>query len=463
MDLLRYEEICAYLRSLIKDTKWEGKVYAVGGCCRDMIMGREIHDIDLAVNLPNGGIEFAEYLHHKKLTVGKPLVFPRFGTARTHLKRFPADEIELVQTRKEKYTDKNSANPSTAFGTISDDCFRRDLTINSLYQNISTGEILDLTGKGIDDIRNQVIRTPSSPDITFDDDPLRILRCIRFANKYGWNIQPETYEAMLKNVPRLSIVSPDRARGEFEKMLMSDNPAAAFGMLKETGALAYFMPELMRLDFPYDRSGMTVWEHTMEVLSKMPPSLPLRLAALLHDVGMEQQWDASAGSDGHEMKSQSLVKPMLRRLKVPTETIHEAAFLVRNHNTLRDAGAHGQDLNPRKLRRLQFQCGTPERFESLLTLIDADNRFGADAGRLAQQVEAVRVKSDAFRDAGTDMFGYKLPVSEKDIRRIKRISSPAALTRCKNHLMKQAYLNPARSREEFISLLRAYSPPRGKK
>ena len=123
-------------------------------------MGLPIKDVDLAVNMPDGGIAFAEWLRKKKLTIGNPVTFPKYGTARLRLKRFPDDELELVQTRSEKYTDRNSRDPSTAFGSIEEDCLRRDLTINSLYYDISRDRMLDLSGRGICDIENHIIETP---------------------------------------------------------------------------------------------------------------------------------------------------------------------------------------------------------------------------------------------------------------------------------------------------------------
>ena len=116
-------------------------------------------------------------------------------------------------------TDHSCRNPETAFGSIEEDCMRRDLTINALYTNVSTGEVVDITGKGVNDIRNHVVRTPAAPDLTYDDDPLRILRCIRFASRYGWEIEQDTYDGMVRNVQRLAIITKERVRDELDKML----------------------------------------------------------------------------------------------------------------------------------------------------------------------------------------------------------------------------------------------------
>ena len=150
-----------------------------------------------------------------------------------------------MQTRAEKYTDKTSRCPEVVNGTIEEDCFRRDFTVNTLYRNIKTGEILDMTGRGVHDIREGVIRTPLDPYETFDDDPVRILRCLRFGARFGWTIEEATMEALKKSVDRLAIVSRERWSAEFRKMLFGHNVRNSLGVLAEIGGLRY-MNELMR-------------------------------------------------------------------------------------------------------------------------------------------------------------------------------------------------------------------------
>ena len=161
-----------------------------------------------------------------------------------HLKAFPEVELEFVQTRKEKYIDHTCRNPETAFGTIEEDCMRRDLTINALYTNVSTGEIVDITGKGVEDLKGHIIRTPNTPDVIYDDDPLRILRCIRFASRYGWEIEKETYDGMKRNVHRLAIITKERVKDELDKMLTCRHPVMAMELLRQTGVMHYVIPEL---------------------------------------------------------------------------------------------------------------------------------------------------------------------------------------------------------------------------
>ena len=227
MDAQKFRQILAFVRELIAGTEWEGRVFAVGGCVRDEIMGLPIKDVDMVVNLPDGGTRFAQWFFDQGVVKGSVVKYESFGTAMLKLLAFPEDELEFVQSRKEKYPDRRSRNPVVAFGTIEDDSFRRDLTINSLDINISTGELLDVTGHGVEDIRNHVLRTPLDPDETFDDDPLRILRAIRFSSRFGWQIDGRTFQGMVRKAPRLEIITVERIQDEFSKMLLSDSPVMA--------------------------------------------------------------------------------------------------------------------------------------------------------------------------------------------------------------------------------------------
>ena len=237
-----YIDIRNRLRELIAGTEFDGKGFFVGGCCRDDIMGTEIKDIDISVALPDGGIRLAMWLHENGHLAGEVSAYPEFHTAKFRLADFPDVELESVHTRKETYPDRGSRNPVTDYGTHEEDCYRRDFTVNALYQNISTGEIIDITGKGLDDIREQIIRTPSDPMVKFDEDPLRILRCIRFASRFGWKIAQETFDAMRAMVPRMEILTPGRISEEFMKMLSDGHPAMAMELLKSTGAMHYVLP-----------------------------------------------------------------------------------------------------------------------------------------------------------------------------------------------------------------------------
>ena len=286
-----YHKILEYFRSISEGTKWEGHLYAVGGCVRDEILAAPIHDVDIAVDLPDGGVKFAIWLMRHKYLVEMPVLFRKFGTAKLKLRKFPDEEIEVVQTRAEKYTDKTSRCPEVVSGTIEEDCFRRDFTVNTLYRNIKTGEVLDMTGRGIHDIREGIIRTPLDPYETFDDDPVRILRCLRFAARFGWKIDEATMEALKHSVERLSIVSRERWSGEFRKMLFGRNVKDSLGVLAQIGGLKY-MNQLMRemsetVPEPGDR---TLLEMGVDAVARLEEEgiddEAQRLAAFFGNIGM---------------------------------------------------------------------------------------------------------------------------------------------------------------------------------
>lgn len=273
-----YHKILDYFRAISEGTKWEGHLYAVGGCVRDEILGAPIHDVDIAVDLPDGGVNFTMWLLRHKYLVEMPTLFKKFGTAKFRLRKFPDEEIEAVQTRAEKYTDKTSRCPEVVSGTIKEDCFRRDFTVNTLYRNIKTGEILDMTGRGIHDIKEGIIRTPLDPYETFDDDPVRILRCLRFAARFGWKIDEATMEALKHSVDRLAIVSKERWSAEFRKMLFGRNIRKSLGVLNDIGGLKYMSPLIREM-------CDTIPENEVYSLS----AIGIENAARLEDEGIDDE------------------------------------------------------------------------------------------------------------------------------------------------------------------------------
>lgn len=239
-----YKEIRHYLAQIIEGTEWESHVYLVGGCVRDEIMQTPIHDIDIAVDLPNGGVLFAMWLYKHKLLAGRrtPLIFEHFGTAKVRLREYPQEVIDCVQTRKTKYVYEEIPHPEENFGTIEEDAGCRDLTINSLYLNISTNQLLDPTGRGLHDIEHGIIRTPNVPDVSLRDNAMHILRCIRFSVKYGWKLDKELIESMKRNVDILSEATVRRMTNELDAILQLKRKEHALKLIERVGAMPFVEP-----------------------------------------------------------------------------------------------------------------------------------------------------------------------------------------------------------------------------
>lgn len=352
-----YHVICDRLRSLIAGTQWEGHLYAVGGCCRDEIMGYEIKDIDLAVDLPNGGVKFARWLQKRHLTIGKPVFYSKFGTAKLRLRAFPDDEIELVQTRKEQYTRETSRCPEVAFGTIEEDCYRRDFTVNSLYYDITRGNMVDITGLGIADMKAGLLRTPLDPDETFNDDPVRILRGLRFANRFGWIIDPPVMEAMKRHIHRIEIVSRERCHTEICKMLNGPDPVGMMETLRTMGVMQQMMPRMTAVT-----ERPELWDAAMARLKKileLDPEAPtrFRLAAMMMDLA----------SNPYEAAKKA--RRIMTELRFERHTVTDVGVLVAFGRIDEKATE-----NQRRVREVQNQAVTPQRMRLLLRYLVALDR-----------------------------------------------------------------------------------------
>ena len=467
-----FYKIVLYLKDLIKGTKFEGKTYVVGGAVRDLYMGKQIKDIDIVLELPDGGIEFAKWMEENWYTHGSVVTYPTYGTAMFRLNEYPEVEIECVQTRKEQYKDKNSRNPETEYGTLYEDAMRRDLTINALYLNISTNQIVDCCG-GQKDIKEHRIRVTSTPDIVYDDDALRILRCVRFYSRFhaenkDWHIEEDTLKGMCDKVDRLRIITKERIADELNKMLMCDDPVCAMRLLVDIGAMKYVIPELCEaVEMEQNKYHIgTVYEHTMKVLDlvvKRPywgvSHLETRMAALLHDIGKIKVKTVDEKGNvhfyQHELASAELCETILRRLKYSNDFIDKVKFLVKNHMRTKQWGDGCEHMKDKTLRKLQHECGYPKFFE-LMTLIDADNNSHAEGYCLPHQVYMISRRCNQMVDEGTDMFDYKLPIDGNDVMEVKGIKPGKEVRECLDYAMKLAYNNPKMDRELMLKHIKGY-------
>ena len=349
--------------------------YVVGGYVRDLFLERPSNDIDVVV--VGSGIQVASEL---KKMLGKKAhlsVFRNFGTAQV---KYKDTEVEFVGARKESYQ-HDSRKPIVEDGTLEDDQNRRDFTINALAVCLNKdrfGELVD-PFDGVYDMEDGIIATPLDPDVTFSDDPLRMMRCVRFATQLNFQIEPETYEALSRNADRLKIISGERIADEMNKIMLSKHPSSGFYYLKDTGLLELIMPELCAMDKVETRNGRAHknnYDHTMEVLEnvcKHSDNLWLRWAALLHDIGKpkSKRWDNQIGWTFHNHNNigAKMIPSMFRRMKLPMDAkMKYVQKLVELH--MRPIVIADEEVTDSAVRRLMNDAGDDN--DDLMTLCEAD-------------------------------------------------------------------------------------------
>ena len=349
--------------------------YVVGGYVRDLFLERPSNDIDVVV--VGSGIQVASEL---KAILGKKAhlsVFRNFGTAQVKYKH---TEVEFVGARRESYS-HDSRKPVVEDGTLEDDQNRRDFTINALAVCLNKarfGELVDPFG-GVDDLWNGIIRTPLDPDVTFSDDPLRMMRCVRFATQLNFFIEDETFEALERNAERIKIISGERIEEELNKIMMTPTPSKGFIDLHRCGLLQIILPELVALDVVETRNGRAHknnFYHTLEVLDnicKHTDNLWLRWSALLHDVGKAKckRWDSVAGwtFHNHNYVGAKMVPEIFRRLKLPMDS--KMKYVQKQVDLhMRPIVIADEEVTDSAVRRLMNDAG--EDIDDLMTLCEAD-------------------------------------------------------------------------------------------
>lgn len=349
------------------------EAYVVGGYVRDKLLGKEVNDIDIVV--VGSGIEFAEAVA-VSLKKRKIVTYEKFGTA-----MMPTEEgkIEFVGSRKESYN-RESRNPLVEVGTLEEDLSRRDFTINALAISINAqnwGELID-PFNGQVDLRDKIIRTPLDPMTTFDDDPLRIMRAIRFSAQLGFSIEQKTLAGIPAMKDRLAIISQERITEEFMKIVASPKPSIGLRLMFETGVMHIAFPEVAELsgvDQRQDHHHKDVFLHTCQVLdniSAITENVYLRLAALLHDIGKPKTKKFIEGIGwtfhGHEEIGARMVKHIFRRLKLPFEHVPYVEKIVRLHQ--RPMQLVDENVTDSAVRRILFEAG--EEIDDLMLLCRAD-------------------------------------------------------------------------------------------
>lgn len=412
-----------FLSGLVKKGPFKGKVFLAGGAPRDMQMGLDPKDLDVLVTGgPSAGLDFAiwatkEIGNYKEGS--NPVIFPKFFTAKFTLKGVTHNgvdlsdvDVEAVAPRKEKYT-PGSRKPEVSAGDIGDDVKRRDFTANSLLHDLSTGETLDLTGMGKDDIKRGLIRTPLDPDIIFSDDPLRILRAVRFTAKYNWKLPMFMVRALKKNAPQLKNISRERIHDEVNKMLLTDYPTKAFRLLRVLGLIPYIFPDIT--DRPKEKYNL---------LGQLPKELPVRLAGLFVDEG-----------------SADMAEKNLLETKYSLEVIKDVTTILDNFSQLFDQDATSDEA----VRRMVRELGLKD-YELVLRFAKGYSTFGG----LSLNADELAHKA---KEQAQVMAQNPLPITGQDLIQLGMKPGP----RFKDLLgvVKNMYIkNPNTSKEEYLDAIR---------
>ena len=404
--------------------------YVIGGWVRDLVLHRPSTDIDIVV--VGSGILLAETVAKRLGKRAHLSVFRTYGTAQ--VKRGEL-ELEFVGARKESYQ-RNSRNPIVEDGTLQEDQNRRDFTINAMAICLNAaryGEWLD-PFDGIGDIERCIIRTPLNPDITFSDDPLRMMRAIRFATQLGFNLHPETFDAIARNAQRIEIITRERIAEELNKIMLTHRPSDGWLLLDKTGLLPLIFPELATLkgvEVKEGRGHKDVFYHTLQVLDNVAISsdnLWLRWAALLHDVGKPKSkaWDAQAGWTfrNHNYIGAKMVPRIFAKLKLPlNEKMEYVRKMVDLH--MRPINLIEETVTDSAVRRLLFEAG--DDIEDLMLLCDADitSRNEEKIARFHRNYQLVRQKMVELEERDR-IRNFQPPVKGDEIMEILHLE-PCAI------------------------------------
>lgn len=451
-----------FLSQEVKNSQWKGKIFIAGGAVRDELLGLDLKDIDLVIEFPNGGIEFANWLC-KKLGIyssSNPVVYPRFGTAKFNLRGIKHNgvdlssiDVECVMSRTEVY-DGKTRKPEVGFGTIAQDAERRDFTVNSLMKDLSSGEIIDLTGKGKADIQKGIIRSAIDPNIIFKEDPLRMLRAIRFAVKYNWVLPLYMIKALKANAHTLKNISAERIQDELNKMLVTGSPDTAIRLLQMTDLNKYVAPELDLL-IGLKQNKYHKWDankHTLEVLKGVPSDIRTRLAALFHDIG---KWETKTVVDNavhfynHEEVGERIARDIMTRLKYPNSMIDSVCSGVRNHMRLKNAGSEGEIISDKALRKLQADMG--ENLEMTLDLMHSDNTAHADAHAMPNQIPGVKNRLANLKPMNPKK---DLPINGNDIMKSLNIKPGPMIKVLLAAVEDATFENPHLSKNDALNIVK---------
>lgn len=510
-----------FLKKMVRSGPFKGNVYLAGGAVRDMIRGEIPKDLDVVVTNHDrkGGLDFAVWLakqmgNYKGPTTpppkfssnikldangrpdyrsdtdispeeiaiyrtaemeraaqeydsyyglfSNPVVFPKFGTAKVVLKgehngvSLDGFDVEAVFARKEVYT-PGSRKPEVFPGTIEDDAFRRDFTVNSMMMDLSTDKILDITGKGKSDIESGTIRTTSDPDEIFGQDALRMFRAIRFATKYNWEIDPATLAGIKTNLNNLGNTSRERIRDELDKILKTGNPRKGLELLRDTGLLPYIAPELQKAVgmIQNKHHSEDVFNHMLTVLEKTKPLIINRIGGLLHDIGKvstRQVINGEVHFYNHEEIGSEMARKIMIGLKYPSAIIDPVVLAIKNHMRLKQTGKDGEKMSDKALRKFVMDMG--EHLENVMDIIHSDNISHAPESNMPNQIPALLKRIEKLKTSIPDKK-FPLPITGDDLKLLGLVPGPLYKTLL--DLVRDRQLEtPETTKEEYLELIKLH-------
>ena len=418
----------ARIREGLAGTQFEGRAWLVGGVVRDAMLGRKSKG-DTDVVVLGDAQEAVAILWKKGVCESEPVTYPRFGTAMVRVEGRP---FEFASARKESY-ESDSRKPRVEPATIEDDAKRRDFTVNALFQDLFTGEVSDPLGTALADLKARVLRTPLDPVETFHDDPLRMLRAVRFRWQLGFKPVEGLYEAIRQEANRLQVISAERIREELEKMLRLVDGHECLADLMDLGLMAEIAPEFCEgvgmEQGPYH--DYDVWDHTVEVVGNADPrDMTLRLAAWFHDIAKPQcrvlHDDGKITFHGHEDEGAVMAGEVLTRLTFPTRTIDDVCLLVRHHMRLLGM----QELSRTAARRIWRDMG--DQTERLVALCEADAEAHSAIAKRLDFDEVRRVLETVAEETPPNRLGS--PLDGETIMRLTGLSEGKEIGKIKQRL-----------------------------